>query len=94
MSEEKSDNCERDGTTFNAMTLDMSDVLREKVAELQKKLYKGQQTVREGEQVTNDDSQVQDLNYCEQAVSLKKNYGRDSFDEIVPVRDMPLKKVS
>ena len=85
------------------MNLDMNDVLREKVAELQKKLYKGQQTLYETERVPNE-THVQELNYCEQESSVKGKWAmkeesydsarRDTMEETVPVRDVPLKKVS
>ena len=73
------------------------------IAELQKKLCKGQQVMYQEEQVSSE-SHVQDLNYCEQESSLQdewgrkeENYGtacRDSMDELVPVRDTTSKKVS
>ena len=104
LNETKPDNPDRDTTVLNRpMSLDMNDVLREKVAELQRKLYKGQQTMYEGECLSNE-THVQDLNYCEHENSLQEKWGMkeqscdnarpDSMDETVPVRDLPLKKVS
>ena len=92
---EKSDEAERDTTVLNRpMNLD--------IAELQKKLCKGQQTMCQEDQVSSE-SHVQDLNYCEQESSLQEKWGmreencgtacRDSMDELVPVRDTPLKKM-
>ncbi|CAB3988436.1 Hypothetical predicted protein [Paramuricea clavata] len=103
LNETKPDNSDRGTTVLNRpMSLDMNDVLREKVAELQKKLYKGQQTMYEGERVSNE-AHVQDLNYCEHEKSLQEKWGMkeqscdnarpDSMDETVPVRDLPLKKM-
>jgi hypothetical protein len=103
--EEKSDDPERDAHVLNpSISSGMNDVLREKVAELHKKFYKGQQTVHQGKQNSNE-THVQDLSYCEQESSVKEEWETkeeeccdtgcsDSMEEIVPVRDIPLKKVS
>ena len=94
---------ERCETILNrAMNLDFNKDFREKVAELQKKLYKGHQTMYEEGQAVPSEAHVQDLNFCGEKTpsgrwSIKeKNSGnscRDSMDETVPVRDVPSKKV-
>ena len=76
----------------------MNDVLRERVTELHKKFYKGQQTMAG---MVSSDAHVQDLSgYCEEGKWQIKEDGydqectrKDSMDDSVPVRDTPLKKV-
>ena len=82
----------------------MNDVLREKVAELQKKLYKGQQSIYEqAESRVSHETHVQELTYCEQEPRLNDKWGvknqgcevpgEDIMDDTVPVRDLPPQKV-
>ena len=105
---------ERDGTKLEhpercqtilsrGMNLDINDDFREKVAELQKKLYKGHQAMCEGGKMVSNETHVQDPNFCGEETlqdrwSVKEESRgsscRDSMDETVPVRDVPLKKVS
>ncbi|XP_028404157.1 intracellular protein transport protein USO1-like [Dendronephthya gigantea] len=99
--ETKPENLERSTTVLNRpMNLDMNDVLREKVVELQKKLLKGQQAMHQGDSAS-EKRLLQNLNYSERdsRASLQEKWELkdDSYDDIieetVPVRDMPVKKV-
>ena len=82
------------------MNLDMNDVLREKVVELQKKLYKGQKAMYQADGAS-DKLLVQNLNYCErdsraslqEKWELKDDKYGDTIEENVPVRDVPTTKV-
>ncbi|XP_028404969.1 intracellular protein transport protein USO1-like [Dendronephthya gigantea] len=100
--ETKPESLERSTTVLNRpMNLDMNDVLREKVVELQKKLLKGQQAMHQGDGAS-EKRLLQNLNFSERdsRASLQEKWELkdDSYDDIieetVPVRDMPVKKES
>lgn len=85
------------------MNLDINEDFREKVAELRKKLYKGHQAMYEGGKMVSNETHVQDLNFCGEETpqgrwNIKEESRgsscRDSMADTVPVRDVPLKKVS